>query len=472
MLLPDGFKEMAASLPGLDNAAFLEAMLRAPVTGIRINPSKMSDVAAVGYPDASPVAWNAEGFVLEERPVFTLNPLLHAGAFYVQDPSSMVYGDLITIALDSLPETRRRSPRVLDLCASPGGKTTAMIARMPERGVMVANEYVGQRVGALRENLTKWGYAPTIICNDDSASFASVGEVFDIVAVDAPCSGEGMMRKDADARAQWDVKLTEQCAALQREILSNACKALRPGGILIYSTCTFNLTENEENLAYLVEKEGLSPIDSGLVGKGGILPALAYSYPALRFMPHSTRGEGLFAAILRKPECDAEESSEPGLIYTGHNERKEKKGKKRNADTPYYTRDVLSWLDESGSWILREEGRKIVALTEEIAITLSLLEDKVKTVSRGVQVAELKGKEYVPTTELVLSTRFNPSSLPSSDLDIDTALSYLRGEAIHIDDAPKGYVAVTYKNIPLGIVKNLGQRANNLYPQQWKIRHL
>lgn len=470
--LPISFTEMASTLPGIDSREFIDSMESPASVGIRINPAKLKDAGETGYTHTTPVVWNNEGYYLEERPLFTLNPLLHAGAFYVQDPSSMVYGELITKALDILQPERRDTPRVLDLCASPGGKTTAMIARLPKEGVMVANEYVEKRVGALRENLAKWGHAATIICNSDSASFADAGEVFDIVGVDAPCSGEGMMRKDEDARAQWSETLVRQCSSLQREILANACRCLRPGGILIFSTCTFNLMENEDNLAFLVEEQGLLPVNTGLAGTGGILPQLAGDYPALRFMPHSTRGEGLFVAMLRKPENEDYDSS---ITTFGAGGKKGKKGMDRKRGKGNDGKDVTTlaqWLDKDTDWIINEEGGFIEAIPRVAAETAAMLEGFVRIIGKGVRIAERKGRDFAPSSELALCTLRNPDSFPSHEIDKDTALSYLRGESLHIPDAPKGYVTLTYCGVPIGMVKNLGTRANNLWPSRWKIRHV
>lgn len=467
--IPEGFAAMAGCLGNIDTEAFLEAMSHSPSTAIRINPAKLDRAAAASlYPDMEPVAWNDEGFYLAERPNFTLNPLLHAGAFYVQDASSMVYGPLFSQALEHLPEERRNAPRVLDLCAAPGGKTTAMLARMPRGGVMVANEYVSQRCAILRENMAKWGDPSVVVTCSDSAVFAASGRIFDVVAVDAPCSGEGMMRKDAEARSQWSPGLVEQCASLQRDILRNAVATLRPGGMLIYSTCTFNRTEDELNLAFLVEELGLEQVDTGLVGTGGILPGIDTPYPALRFMPHSTRGEGLFAALLRKPESDADDAI---LFAPRVKERKVKGAKGSKASLGNETLpDISSWLSPSQRWTLIPSENIVEAVTPATADILSLLGSGVRITARGVTAAERKGRDWAPASQLALCRDFNPDSFPVVELDENTALSYLRREAIAVPDAPKGFVTVTFRGIPLGLVKNLGQRANNLYPQKWKIR--
>lgn len=208
----------------------------------------------------------------------------------------MIHETLVKGIVDSLPD----SPIVLDLCAAPGGKTTSAINALPDSALVLANEVMPKRAAILRENLLKWGFPGVAVSNNQTKAFAD-RELFDLVIVDAPCSGEGMMRKEPEAAAQWSRGLVAQCAALQREILTDAVNALRPGGFLIYSTCTFNVHENEENLRFAAETFGLEPILTGLAWRGRIAPEATGSLPALRFMPHLTRGEGLFAAMLRKP---------------------------------------------------------------------------------------------------------------------------------------------------------------------------
>lgn len=475
-MLPEGFISMAASLPGLEVESFLNAMECDPSVGIRINPAKCpADMPAAGYAGAEPVEWCAQGWRLSGRPVFTLNPLLHAGAFYVQDPSSMIYAALAERALDSLgiSGVSGAGLRVLDMCASPGGKTTAMLSRMPRGAVMVANEYTSARVGALRENLTKWGWGASIVCNSDTADFARCGRLFDIVAVDAPCSGEGMMRKDEDARSQWSEGLVSRCAVLQREILANAVECLRPGGILVYSTCTFNLEEDEHNASYIRNTLGLIPIDTGMTGIGGILPQLEGDIPCLRFMPHATRGEGLFAVMFRKPGDWLPADDDAPL--SSARERKGKKGKndkavKGAAPLP----DLSAWLGGDEPWVARQDrsGTLLEALPRTAAMLAERLERDVKIAGRGVTVAELKGKEWVPASELVLCSDYRQDAFPYVELSEEDALRYLRRESLTLPDVGKGYVAVGWRSVPLGMMKNIGNRANNLYPTRWKIKFL
>lgn len=413
-ILPDKFKEMVYALPGLDASLFLAAMEEAPAVSIKLNRRKCGNVSETGYAPTERVKWCESGYYLPERPKFTLNPLLHAGVFYVQDASSMIYETLTEHLLALMPDTE--TPAVLDLCAAPGGKTTSMINALPDDSLVVANEFMPHRAQILAENLLKWGYPGIMVCNSPTDRAANVGEIFDIVAVDAPCSGEGMMRKDEAARTQWNAGLTEKCASLQREILANAVQTLRPGRFLIYSTCTFNTLENESNLEYLTGELGMEPVELPLPGEWGIGSQLTGNSPALRFMPHLTKGEGLFAAVVRKPG---------NAVPTGHDR-------------------------------IRQAVSK-----------------RMKVILDGIPKTITKGKTEAPTTEWALSTSFPAGEYPACEVSLETALRYLRHEAIQLPaETERGYVVITYKGARLGIAKNLGNRANNLYPAQWRIRNL
>ena len=413
MPLPAGFIDEMRLLLGEETDEFLAAMEKSPVVSVRLNPRK----PGAEFPEGRGVRWCAGGVYLPERPSFTLDPLLHAGAYYVQDASSMIYYEVARrlLQLDGNPER----VSVLDLCAAPGGKTTAMIDALPDGSKVVANEYVGKRAAILRENISRWGYPDVTVTNRDSASFARDGGGFDIVAVDAPCSGEGMMRKDEKAREQWSPQLVADCSKLQREILGNAVEAVRPGGFLIYSTCTFNREENEENVRYAAEELGLTPIDLSFPEEWGIPRGIETSYPAYRFMPHRTEGEGLFLAVFRKPLQEGEE------------------------------------IEEEKPKISREIRRRV---------SVGKGKDKKELSPKGQQ------KEEVQEIEDILSVDFDRTRFPIVELTKEQAVNYLRREALVLPEGtPKGVVIVAYRGLLLGAAKNIGSRANNLYPKNRRI---
>lgn len=406
------FLDEIAGLPGLDAEAFCRAIAEPPAVSVKLNRRKAAGITEIGYGELEPVKWCGSGYYLDSRPNFTLNPLLHAGVFYVQDASSMIYETVVDslVGAGALPARAA----VLDMCAAPGGKTTSMINALPDGSLVVANEFVPQRASVLKENLLKWGYPDMIVTNSATSGFAALGQSFHLVAVDAPCSGEGMMRKDAKAVEQWSPALVHRCASLQRDILSDAVQCLLPGGYMIYSTCTFNRLENEDQLLWLRDRSGMEIVDSEVAPDAGILGSVCPEAPAMRFMPHATRGEGLFVALLRKP----------GSLSSDY-----------DAKLP------------------------------------GLIAKKTKVILDGIPKSVTKGKVEVPASESVLAATHDPSRFPVAEVDLDTALRYLRHEAVILDGrVPRGYVAVSYKGHTLGLVKNIGSRANNLYPSAWRIR--
>lgn len=409
---------------GVDAGCFTRAMTESPSVSLKLNKRKANDLAELGYGSLEPVAWCPSGFYLDERPKFTLNPLLHAGVFYVQDASSMIHETIVNEILrkNVLPE----NPLVLDLCAAPGGKTTSMINALPDSAFVVANEVIAKRAHILYENLCKWGFPNTVVTNSRTSEFTALGDIFDIIAVDAPCSGEGMMRKDSEAVEQWTPALVDQCCAMQREILADAVQVLAPGGYLIYSTCTFNRKENEENVAWLMENFDLQPERLDLPEEWGIASEIDSPYPALRFMPHVTRGEGLFVAVMHK------------------------KG------------------EQSGSAVIGSRHKIIEKIRRRLNVPAAS--------EAPVKNRNAKGKpqkETRPDASEPLRTTYNINTYPHVELSLEESLKYLRHEAIVLPpETPRGFIVVTYLGHPMGFVKNIGNRANNLYPSEWRIRRL
>lgn len=446
--LPAGFTGMLAA-SGSDIFSCLPAALdgEAPSVAIRLNPAKSAGFTAPPAPADGRVAWEPSGLYLADRPRFTLDPRLHQGVYYVQDPSSMVIGHIIRAIAPALPSDR---PMLyLDTCAAPGGKTTAALAALPEGAVVVANEFTKSRVGALKENLARWGYPRVAVTSAAVDRIAAAApEAFDIVAVDAPCSGEGMMRKDGDARAQWSPALIRSCAALQREILTDAWDALRPGGFLIYSTCTFNTSEDEDNLAFIIETLGGLPVEIATDPEWGIDGAVKGPYPALRFIPGRIRGEGLFATVVRKPGSDYR------APRMGRRVAPQPKG-------PDVSRLIKH--PEQYSFITRTDG-----VTIDILPPLPRgLESMAQPV---VTLGTVKGRDLIPDSSLAWSLALDPGAFPSVEVAEAEALTFLRHEALSLpSDTPRGIILLTHGSLPLGFVKNLGNRANNLHRPSWRI---
>ncbi|MDR3267556.1 MAG: rRNA cytosine-C5-methyltransferase [Tannerella sp.] len=443
MFLPSDFTTRMSLWMG--DYALLETALQqeAPVS-IRLHPDK----GATAQPRYEKVPWCDTGYYLPERPAFTFDPLFHAGAYYVQEAASMF--------LEQAVKQYVSSPCLcLDLCAAPGGKATHLLRLLPDGSLLVANEVVRSRCAVLAENTAKWGAPHVVVTNNGAEAFGRLGQVFDLVVVDAPCSGEGMFRKDVASREEWSVAGVHHCAARQRRILHDVWDALKPGGICIYSTCTFNREENEENIRYFAETLPAEVLPVSVGRDWGVSCGGDGTYPSYRFFPHKTRGEGFFLAVLRKTE--------------GHEQRLRRKVKNR---LPASRRPlgVEEWLTGKEPFHFDVKGTDVRAIPASCGEMYEWLAERLHIVSAGVQVGVLKGKEVLPSAALALSVAFRREAFPVVELSWPDAVGYLQKKALILpDDTPKGCVAVTYRHIPLGFVKHVGSRANNLYPQEWRI---
>ncbi len=469
--LSEKFIDSLKKLPGVDSEALVRALDTPPCISLRLNRRKR--MVLTEFPSMKPVEWCTDGFYLSERPKFTLDPALHAGAYYVQDASSMIYQQIVEKIIG---EKERLT--VLDFCAAPGGKTTAVINAVPDGTTVVANEYVASRGKILRENLEKWGYPYVITTGSSSSQYASLPALFDLIAVDAPCSGEGMMRKDEEARRQWNESLVENCSRLQREILSDLIGCLKPGGYLLYSTCTFNIEEDEKNSLFLTEKLGLEPVEIDSLSLTGIEKAgraVADGVEALRFMPHLTDGEGLYVSIFRKPQ-DPDAPATESLTE----KKSRKKGKRPEKNGPVLTEAMKAELkaltDPSIPLKFEISGSLVTAVPESSSeIVETLRQNGINVTGAGLPIAELKGRapklEIIPDSRFALNHAINSEAFASVDLSHEDALRFLRRESFPLgENIPKGYVVVKYKGMPLGMMKNLGNRANNLFPSAWRIK--
>ena len=476
--LPDGFEDMVRGVIGDSEwDAFVEALADEPSVSIRVNgqrsmvngqcfnPSvlrtaplrqesniednrlQITDSTSLLTPHSSllTVKWCEHGRYLSERPKFTYDPTFHAGAYYVQEASSM----FVWQALSQLVE---QDALVLDMCAAPGGKSTAIAQYLSENGFLVSNEYVPQRAHVLVENITKWGALNCVVTNNAPRHFEKLKTRFDAILVDAPCSGEGMFRKDERAREEWSPANVEMCVERQREILESAWKVLKPGGVLIYSTCTFNSHENEEQVQWLIDEMEAEYLPLKIEDEWMITE----TERGYRFLPHKTRGEGLFMAAVRK-QCGMRNEE----LGVKQNKRlKEQKIKKVQVDVPLLGEFGVVESENKFYAVQRER----ITLVDECRKTLNVL-------SFGVQMYEQKGKDLIPQAALALSRVYKRGAYPEAELSYEEAISFLRKEAIVLADAPRGFVLVTYNGLPLGWVKNIGNRCNNFYPEFWRIRN-
>ncbi len=437
-------QEFIGQLQGLlpdEWEALVEAITASePSVAVRVNDAHGAKAPA----DARRVPWCAEGFYLADRPAFTFDTDWHAGHYYVQDASSMFIAHVIKHFI-------HEPVRYLDLCAAPGGKTTAAMQALPPRSLTVANEIVPPRARVLADNVIRWGNPRCVVTSNTPAHLGKFSGFFDIIAADVPCSGEGMMRKDDEAVTQWSPALVEQCAQRQREILADVWPALRPGGLLIYSTCTYNRQENEEIADFIVSELGATSLEVPVEADWKIHPAIGSSCHCYRFMPHRVDGEGLFMTVFRK---DGNSPRQDIRI-------KEKTSKKVD-DT------CKQWLAVPQNYILGQQGDLLIAVPQDISREVTALRATLNVIHAGVELATVMGRKTVPHPALAMSTARATEAFPICEVDYPTALRYLRGESVTVD-GPRGHVLVAHQGAVLGFANNLGNRANNLYPKPQRI---
>ena len=452
-MINGSFRKYLEEAIGSDNALVAFSAFESPApSSIRCNPFK-SGIC----PEGRPVTWNAYGRILPERPVFTLDPHFHAGAYYVQDSSSMFVGHAFRRLLESAGKPVGRPFRVLDLCAAPGGKTTDLAASLREvfgdGFILVSNEVMKARAGVLADNVALWGDPNVVVTSDDPRAFAALPGFFDVIVADVPCSGEGMFRKDEEAQRQWSEDNVALCEARQRRITADVWPSLRQDGLFIYSTCTFNKYENDSNVQWIASELGAECLledDLLHAGEGVIKTALGYS-----LVPGHVEGEGQYCSALSK------------ISEVEFRETRQKTARPSKAQT--LPEGIMAGLLRVKA-VVRLKGETVIAVPENISSDLALIEQALHVISAGCAVGTLKGKVLVPDADLALSLMYDRTAFPEAEVDRDTALAYLHRDAITLPDAPKGYVAVVYGGLPLGFVKNLGNRCNSLHPQSRRIR--
>lgn len=468
MILPIDFINDIEQELGKTEADKLVAVLTGneTVTSIRLNSGKGRELSVKD--GTTPVEWCESGYYLNERPLFTFDPLFHAGVYYVQEASSM-------FLCQALQQYVHAPVRMLDLCAAPGGKSTLALQFLPKGSLLVSNEIDRQRSRILMENIIKWGYLNVLVTNNAPKDFAHFTNYFDVILTDVPCSGEGMFRKDAQAVSEWSEKNVTMCTERQRSILKDCWNSLKPGGLLIYSTCTFNLHEDEENVHWIVENLGAESLPLKMENEWNITGNLAgYPEHTYHFFPHKNPGEGFFLAVLRKTGSD---SAAFQMEFGVSLRNKKFKNKSKNGDMknrgnyPKLPDEIKKWILSSEHFIFKEKEDELIAVPLSLEEDFKQLTKELYPLQEGITIAVKKGKNWVPAQSLAMSQQLNSSVFYSYDASLKDAWAYLRGEALALpENVPIGFVLITYKHHPLGFVKNIGNRSNNLYPQNWKIR--
>lgn len=460
--IPKDFLETSVSIFGRESEEFLASLDSEPSLGIHINAEKMLKTGVVIPDNAERVEWTSNGFYLKSRPRFTFDPFLHAGAYYVEEPSSM----FVEKALNYIQKDIRID-RALDLCAAPGGKSI-MIRNSMKGGLLVSNEPLSKRAAVLTENLAKWGNPDIIVTSDFPEAFDGLTGFFDLIATDVPCSGEGMFRKDETARSEWSKANVENCVQRQRDILRTIWPTLRKGGYIIYSTCTFNRREDEENVLFIANELGAEIINLETDADWHICgDTTGRNLPVYHFFPHKTRGEGFFLALLKKT------SDTPPAE---NRKSKKKKPETVNAD------GFAEWINCKENFDFHKSKDGITALRKAFADDYAAISEKLNVICAGVRVCTEKPAkfsnsarkpkpQFVPAPGLALSSCLNRKAFPDISLNYSDAIKFLRGESIPPTVyAPRGWVTVSYRNLPLGFANNVGSRLNNSYPPAWRIR--
>ena len=444
-ILPTAFINRIKTQFPTDFGQFIQSLDQTPAISLRTNPQKFNLPIS-----QERIPWCETGIFLKERPSFTLDPIFHSGAYYVQEASSM----FVEQAFRQVEQSKDRI--VLDLCAAPGGKSTHLLSLMDSSDLLVANEVIRSRVSVLDENIRKWGHQNVVVCSNDPADFGNLEGLFDVILVDAPCSGEGLFRRDASAIQQWSVDNTNLCATRQRRILADIWPALKNDGYLIYSTCTFNSAENEKNLKWLAENNEVESIRIPIQENWGVEEVETNGLFGYRFLPHKVKGEGFFLTLIRKKEGN-------------YSYPISKKIKSRLEKMPKQFAEIKNWLSTSDSEFFAKK-EFLIAFPEDKIPVLNALSEQLRVISFGLPVAQFKKNDLLPEHTFALSIDRNPDIFKSVELDLRDALLFQKKDEIRISSTTKGWLLVTFQNVPLGFVKNLGNRANNYFPKEWRIR--
>ena len=439
---PAFVKRMERSLQN-EWSSFIDAFSKEATTSIRINTKKKKII----LPNAVP--WANSGYYLDKRPSFTLDPTFHAGAYYVQEASSMLLEQAVKQSVNL-----HESIRALDLCASPGGKSTHIVSLLNDDSLLISNEVIRTRASVLSENIQKWGYGNVIVTNNDPSDFEKLTGYFDLIVVDAPCSGEGLFRKDPNSMRQWSEENVLLCSQRQQRIMADIWPSLKENGILIYSTCTYNEAENENNLEWLSNNNQVEFISLKLNSDWGIEEVKKAKAIGYRCLPHKVKGEGFFISVIRKKEAVQSVSIKSKNSF--------QLASKKIKDT------LIDWqLPHDYNLVMLDD--LIVSLPGQYITEIDFISRSLKTVLKGTAIATQKHDKFIPEHSLALSVHLNASHFKTIELTLEEAILYLKKETLMIREGERGFSLVTYQHIPLGWVNLLGNRINNLYPSGWRI---
>ncbi|SEA53661.1 16S rRNA C967 or C1407 C5-methylase, RsmB/RsmF family [Chitinophaga terrae (ex Kim and Jung 2007)] len=458
--LPAALLESLEGIPGYNRATFEQVHEAAEkVTSLRLNPNKLRSangidkvLQSLSATGVSKVPWTSQGYYLPQRPSFTLDPYFHAGAYYVQEASSMFLEYAVKQTTDP-----GAGLKVLDLCAAPGGKSTLLQSLLPDNSLLVSNEVIKSRAALLADNLTKWGAANVVVSNNDPKDFAALQGYFDLVVVDAPCSGSGLFRRDPELISEWSLDHVALCSQRQQRILADILPALKASGVLIYSTCSFSAAEDEAILDWLADHFELENIPLPIPEEWNIIitETSKRNLSGYRFYPDRLKGEGLFLACLRKKG--------------GEKEFREPKQKNKTGTLTAKQLDLLSpWVNKPAGYEFFLHQDEVLGLAPAVAAALPALQQQLYIRKAGVKLGQLGAKELIPDHQLAMST-LAAEQVPVVELSKQAALQYLKKEDPGISLPVKGWGLVAYEGMQLGWAKFLPNRINNYYPKELRI---
>lgn len=451
MPIPQTLIDSIAGVKGFNQEAFVAVHEGGEqVTSVRFNPLKTAQSA--GLPLADKVPWSSQGYYLTERPAFIFDPRIHAGVYYVQEASSMFLEQALTQSIDC-----SKPLRVLDCCAAPGGKTTLLQSLISAGSLLVSNEVIKTRAAILEENCIKWGASNIIVTNTDPATLGRLEHFFDVIVVDAPCSGSGLFRREPEAIQEWSEQNVQLCHQRQQRILADIVPALKPGGMLIYSTCSYSREEDEDIADWLMDSFEFDSLPLHTDPHWGIVEVQSDRHKAFgyRFFPDQVKGEGFFISCFRRQE---------GHTATVKPPKRSLLQKLSKNDTAI----VQPWLQTAIPVQLWKQKDMLFAFPAALEKDLLTIVDNLYVKQAGTALGKIAGNDLVPDHALALSTLVKEAIVAVS-LKKDEAIQYLRKEEVTIPTMPRGWTLVQYEGHNLGWIKVLPNRINNYYPANWRI---
>ncbi|MCC7402411.1 MAG: Fmu (Sun) domain protein [Chitinophagaceae bacterium] len=444
MVLPEEFLSSLEDSKGFEREAFEKIHASAgQVTSIRLNPDKFS-IENVKFKIENKVPWSRHGVYLTQRPSFTFDPLFHAGCYYVQEASSMFLEQALSQTVDL-----SQSLKILDLCAAPGGKSTHIQSLISQESLLVSNEVIRSRVPVLKDNIIKWGAENVVVTQNDPKEFSSLKNYFDIIVIDAPCSGSGLFRRDPEAVSEWSLSNVKLCSMRQQRIIADVLPALKNDGILIYSTCSYSKEENEDICKWLIDEMRIQNLKLKIENKWNVVES-SFGY---RFWPDKVKGEGFFLACFKKSGMDDDTPRKARKIP-------EQLNKKELAI-------ISNWLRMDTLHFFKHENI-IYMISGKHRAEIPILLQQLRVKYAGVGAGEIIHDKLIPGHALAMSSLLN-ESIPVNRLDHSHAIEYLKKKEIRIEPAVKGWQLVQYEGHNLGWINVLSNRINNYYPKELRI---